>query len=472
VLRGSVGRLTAARDAATDAVLASLAEVAAPGTGTVDAGTDAASALIRVDPTFSARMLAFALEMLAAVVLDALGPAVGSVTPAARFRATLRSYARVAAGHLTLRSVWFRNSVRGAVGLALAVLVVEVTTVQHGFWVVLGTLSVLRSNALGTGATAVRAVLGTAIGFLVGYVALVALGPHDAELWLLLPIAVLVAGIAPTLISFTAGQAGFTVLVVLVFNIIDPVGAGIGLIRIEDVLIGAAVSVVVGLLFWPRGAGAELSRALGRSYATAAAWLATSVDQVGRAGAGRDVGSPDAGDVGTETTGASDRIRWSPERVAALGAARRLDDAYRQYLGERGAKSVPLSVVTSLLTGSARIRLTAVTLDGLPDLARPGDPAPPPQVLVARDAVTAECAAVEAWFDRFTASLGSRAQVVPAAAPVDDRLAPELVDAWSAARREGRREGLIAVLRLLWVEERTADLRRLQAELAGTVTAP
>ena len=46
--------------------------------------------------------------------------------------------------------------------------VVEVTNVSHGFWVVLGTMSVLRSNALGTGATALRAVGGTALGFVVG----------------------------------------------------------------------------------------------------------------------------------------------------------------------------------------------------------------------------------------------------------------------------------------------------------------
>ena len=297
------------------------------------------------------------------------------------------------AGHLTPRSVWFRNSIRGAAGLALAVLVVEETTVQHGFWVVLGTLSVLRSNALGTGATAVRAVFGTAIGFVVGYVVLLTLGPHDTELWFLLPVAVLVAGIAPTAISFTAGQAGFTVFVVLVFNILEPVGSRIGLIRIEDVLIGAVVSVVVGLLFWPRGAGAELARALGHAYAAAASWLAATVDEVGRA------------DDGPVATGG---VRWTPERTAAMAAARRLDDAYRQYLAERGAKQVPISVITRLVTGSARIRLTAVTLDGLPDLAVPGAPAPLPEVVTARATVSSECGAVESWFDRFASSLGGR----------------------------------------------------------------
>jgi hypothetical protein len=52
--------------------------------------------------------------------------------------------------------------------------------------------------------------------------------------------------------------------------------------------------------------------------------------------------------------------------------------------------------------------------------------------------------------------------------PVDTSLAPELVAAWDAVRRSGRRDGVIAVLRLLWVEERMADLRGLQEDLAAT----
>ncbi len=452
-LRAGVARMASARSHATDAVLASLvAEADRRGPGSVDASTDPSVALGRVDPTYPVRMLAFALELLADGVLDAMGASRAGIGRVERVEGTVRSFVRVAVGHLTPRSVWFRNSVRGAVGLSLAVLVVEVTTVQHGFWVVLGTLSVLRSNALGTGATALRAVLGTAIGFLVGYVVLLVLGPHDAQLWILLPVAVFVAGIAPTASSFTAGQAGFTVLVVLVFNIIDPVGSSVGLIRIEDVLIGAAVSVVVGLLFWPRGAGAELARALGDAYATTAAWLSAAVDQVARPGAGAE-------------------RPWGPERTSAMASARRLDDAYRQYLGERGAKSVPLPVITRLLTGTARIRLTALTLDGLPDLAEPGAPPPLPEVVTARATVSAECTAVESWFDRFAGSLGVRGAELPTTPPVDERLAPELVAAWDAVRREGRREGVIAVLRLLWVEQRMADLRRLQADLAASVSA-
>jgi hypothetical protein len=182
-----------------------------------------------------------------------------------------------------------------------------------------------------------------------------------------------------------------------------------------------------------------------------------------------DVGRTDVGRADDGTTTAAG-ARWTQERNAAMAAARRLDDAYRQYLGERGAKRMSLPVISRLVTGNARMRLTAVTLEGLPDLARPGAPAPPPEIAVARAGVSSECAAVRSWFDRFTASLGTGSPAVPPIPPVDDRLAPGLADAWTAARSKGRREDVVAVLRLLWVEERMADLRRLQVDLAGTVT--
>ena len=184
------------------------------------------------------------------------------------------------ATHLSFRSVWFRNAVRGAAGLALAVTVVEVTAVEHGFWVVLGTLSVLRSNALGTGATALRAVAGTAVGFVVGAAIMIGVGGHAVALWALLPVAVLVSGVAPSMISFAAGQAAFTLVVIILFNIIQPVGWRVGLTRIEDVAIGCGVSIVVGLLFWPRGAMAALGRALADAFVASSGYLADAVDRL------------------------------------------------------------------------------------------------------------------------------------------------------------------------------------------------
>src|SRR5204862_2234906 len=96
-----------------------------------------------------------------------------------------------------MRSVWLRNSIRGAVGLAIAVYVAQRAGLQHGFWVVLGTLSVLRSNALGTGWSILSALPGTAAGIVLGALLVIAIGTHEAVLWGVLPIAVLFAAYAP-----------------------------------------------------------------------------------------------------------------------------------------------------------------------------------------------------------------------------------------------------------------------------------
>src|SRR4029078_8649628 len=97
---------------------------------------------------------------------------------------------------------WFGNTIGGAAGLALAVLVAQETGVQHGFWVVLGTLSVLRSNALGTGWSMLSGVIGTGFGIVVGSLLVIGIGTHEEVLWVVLPFAVLLAAYAPRAISF------------------------------------------------------------------------------------------------------------------------------------------------------------------------------------------------------------------------------------------------------------------------------
>jgi uncharacterized membrane protein YccC len=284
------------------------------------AGTGRDGVASVLDPAFHARALGFATEMTADASLESVGArAVGDRRLGAGSAGPERSAWTRLASHLSFRSVWFRNALRGAVGLALAVTVVEVTDVEHGFWVVLGTLSVLRSNALGTGATAVRAVGGTAIGFVVGAAIMVGVADHTVLLWVLLPVAVVVAGVAPAVISFAAGQAGFTLVVIILFNIIDPTGWKVGLTRIEDVAIGCGVSIAVGLLFWPRGAAAALGRALSDAFVTSSGYLADAVDRL--------------------TTGGS-VVDTSPAQRTSHRAYMRLDDAFRQYLAERGAKTV------------------------------------------------------------------------------------------------------------------------------------
>ncbi|HEX7443921.1 MAG TPA: FUSC family protein, partial [Acidimicrobiales bacterium] len=357
----------------------------APATAHTGSSTGPGGIASELDPTFRARALGIGTEMMADAVLEAAGAqAVGDrrlgTNPGS---SQLSVWSRIVS-HLSFRSVWFRNAVRGGAGLALAVAVVEATDVEHGFWVVLGTLSVLRSNALGTGATALRAVGGTAVGFVVGSAIMVGVANHTVLLWVLLPFAVLVAGVVPSMISFAAGQAGFTLVVIILFNIIDPIGWKVGLTRIEDVAIGCAVSIVVGLLFWPRGATAALGRALSDAFVASSGYLA---DAVGR----------------LTTTG--HLIDTGPGQRASHRAYLRMDDAFRQYLAERGAKVVSVDAVANLFTGSNRIRLAAFTLAALP--VQPPEPGQPEleSVAVAGAVLRDSYAASHRWYEEFAEML-------------------------------------------------------------------
>ena len=101
---------------------------------------------------------------------------------------------------------------------------------------------------------------------MIGALLILAIGSHEAVLWAILPFAVLLASYAPRAISFAAGQAGFTVVLFILFNILQPVGWRVGLVRLEDIAIECAISLGVGLLFWPRGAGALLRENIAASY--------------------------------------------------------------------------------------------------------------------------------------------------------------------------------------------------------------
>ena len=118
---------------------------------------------------------------------------------------------------------------------------------------------------------------------------MIGIGTHEAVLWAVLPFAILLAAYAPRAISFAAGQAGFTVVLFVLFNIIQPVGWRVGLVRVEDVAIGFAISLGVGLLFWPRGARrACCASDLAAAYARSADYVVATARQLIEGGAADD----------------------------------------------------------------------------------------------------------------------------------------------------------------------------------------
>jgi uncharacterized membrane protein YccC len=308
----------------------------------VVAGSAAADALIasrRADPETIA---AVRRQWYAGHEKTQVIPNVPGLTHIPRTSTSLSRATAVVTRHATVRSVWFTNSLRGAVALAAAVAVADLSSVQHGFWVVLGTLSVLRTSAAATGATAWRALAGTVIGFVVGALLLLAIGTGQTALWVALPLAVLVAAYAPGTTPFLVGQAAFTITIVVLFNLLVPVGWTVGLLRIEDVAIGCAVSVVVGVLFWPHGVSSVVAGDLADAFRRGGEYLTQAVDWA-----------------------LSELMVPPAAAMAAATAGIRLDDAMRGYLTEQGSKRISKEDLWTLVNASTRLRLTANTLAGL-----------------------------------------------------------------------------------------------------------
>jgi uncharacterized membrane protein YccC len=307
-----------------------------------------------------------------------------ALPPPVRRFGGLAGAARIAARHASPRSVWFRSSARGAVALAAAVSVADVSGVQHGFWVVLGTLSVLRTNAAATGSTVWRALAGTVAGFAVGGALLLGIGTGQTALWVALPIAIAVASYAPGTAPFAVGQAAFTITVVVLFNLLVPAGWTVGLLRIEDVAIGCGVSLVVGVLFWPRGASAVVGDDLSDAFRHGAAFLTQAVDW----SLGLRQHAPDTA-------------------VPTIAAGDRLDDALRLFLAEQGTKRMRKEDLWSLVMGTMRLRLTASSVADLRGHgARNGSPGPAGRAGPALAALRQQAADLADFYERVAHQVG------------------------------------------------------------------
>lgn len=411
----------------------------------------------RVDTSFRSQELAFAAIHIADNVILAsiaenrtwyeqlLGKTSGDpVTPSASARER-------AAAHFRWRSVWMHNSLRGALAMGIAVALVNITSVQHSFWVLLGTLVVLSSNAVGTGRKAVRAVVGTAAGSLAAVGVLLAVGHHVSLLWFVLPLTVIIAGIAPTVISFVAGQAAFTLMLIILVNTDKAPDWHSALVRLEDVGIGCAVSILVGLAFWPRGATAEVDRALADAYAESAKYLGNALEY------------------------ASNRFRGQPDRLTAplvanrraAAASRRLDDAFRNLLAERGPKPSSLLAIIDLVTGVTTLRMTADAVAGLWEHATSQRMSS--ENIQARHLLLKNSKRVTEWYLNLSRSLDGKSDV-PSPLKHFTWDTEGLVESVGHELRENKSQTADNMLRLMWTVGHLRSACRLQARVAAAAS--
>jgi hypothetical protein len=234
------------------------------------------------------------------------------------------------------------------------------------------------------------------------------------------------------------------VVLFILFNLIQPVGWRVGLVRIEDVVIGFAISLGVGLLFWPRGAGALLREDIAAAYARATDYVVATARQLIEGG-----DSEDAARAGR----------------AADAALHRLDDAFRQYLAERSVTTSNVEDVAAVVGGASRVRRAAQSLtslgrmaDGKTRLERCGQN------------LDRELHALQSWYVALGYALvNGRAEAPPHIRDAEG--SSRLLACVRDAARGRDKETVDAALVLLWTSQHLDNLWRLEAHVGERANA-
>jgi uncharacterized membrane protein YccC len=413
------------------------------------AGTATEDVLSELDADHGLRVISYVALAIGANSVISAGGEVGDGVPLpagtpleGRTRPLIR-VARTVSAQLTPSSAVLHQSLRVGIGLGLAVLLARLLRLDHAFWVVLGTLSVLRSNAFGTGRTTLQALMGTVIGFAVGAVFTVLVGATSPVLWIALPVAVFLATYAAGAIGFMVGQAAFTVLVIILFNLISPIGWRVGLARIEDVAVGVGISIVTALLLWPRGARGELVSTLAGLYRATAAFLAPSFDRVLEAQTTQDVAAA---------------------RRLAVRARDRAGEAFGQFLNERGSKPLDPESAAFLLAAGTNAIIVGDLLNVVADMGYQADGASN-----GASELLAQTQLMLAGFLRLADRLESTPSALLSGARVSDATLREVALSWLSRWRDGLAEARPAIATVIageWIKQ----LGELETDLEGPVS--
>ncbi|MDW5327848.1 FUSC family protein [Plantactinospora sp. KLBMP9567] len=219
--------------------------------------------------------------------------------------------------HLTTRSVYLQGAIRVSLALATARVVAGFLHLNHGFWVLLAILTLMRTSAVDTRSTLRPVLLGTLLGAAAGSLLLFGAGEVPEVLLVVLPVAMVLTFAIGPLLPQLWGQSLFTVLFVMVFAQAGPANLQIAGARLLDVAIGAVLGVLAGLLLWPKGGSGELRRSIARYLSVSAA----AAEEVTRTLSGR------------------------PSRQDAVGAARQAwilaEASFLQYQMERDDPRLP-----------------------------------------------------------------------------------------------------------------------------------
>lgn len=165
--------------------------------------------------------------------------------------------------HLTPQSALFRHAIRMSVLLCGGYAMIQLTQMQHGYWILLTSLFVCQPNYNATRRRLALRIIGTLAGILIGLPVLYFVPSLEGQLTLIVLSGVLFFAFRN--VQYAHATLFITLLVLLCFNLLGE-GFEVAVPRILDTLIGCAVAWAAVTFIWPdwrfRGLPAVIDKTL------------------------------------------------------------------------------------------------------------------------------------------------------------------------------------------------------------------
>ncbi|WP_337048724.1 YccS family putative transporter [Serratia fonticola] len=150
--------------------------------------------------------------------------------------------------HLTPQSALFRHAIRMSVVLCVGYAFIQLTGMQHGYWILLTSLFVCQPNYNATRRRLALRIIGTLAGILVGLPILYFVPSLEGQL-----ILIVISGVlffAFRTVQYAHATMFITLLVLLCFNLLGE-GFEVAAPRVYDTLLGCAIAWAAVSFIWP-----------------------------------------------------------------------------------------------------------------------------------------------------------------------------------------------------------------------------
>lgn len=178
--------------------------------------------------------------------------------------------------NLTPESALFRHAVRMSVVLCVGYAFIQLTGLQHGYWILLTSLFVCQPNYNATRHRLTLRIIGTLVGVAVGLPILLFVPSLEGQL-----VLIVIAGVlffAFRNVQYAHATMFITLLVLLCFNLLGE-GFEVAIPRIIDTLIGCAIAWAAVSFIWPDWRFRNLPRVLERALDANCRYLDAILEQ-------------------------------------------------------------------------------------------------------------------------------------------------------------------------------------------------